>query len=53
MKSIKVSDKVHEDLQEVQRKRESMSDTIARLVVVYREVQSVVDDYMGLREAKS
>lgn len=41
-KSIKLEDQVHKDLEEVQHKRETFSQTVARLIKFHRDVTGLV-----------
>jgi len=47
MKSVKVSDEVHDQLLAMQRPRESMSDIIKRLLLVYGDVKGLVKRLYG------
>jgi predicted CopG family antitoxin len=40
-KTIKLDDQVHRDLEEVQQKRETFSQAVARLIKFYREVTNL------------
>jgi predicted CopG family antitoxin len=44
-KSIKLDDQVHKDLEEVQQKRETFSQAVARLIKFYRDVTNLVWDH--------
>jgi predicted CopG family antitoxin len=41
-KSIKLDDQVHKDLEEVQHKRETFSQAVARLIKFYQDVTNLV-----------
>jgi predicted CopG family antitoxin len=41
-KTIKLEDQVHKDLEEVQHKRETFSQAVARLIKFYRDVTNLV-----------
>ena len=47
LKTIKVEDQVHQDLENLRGKRETFSQTVARLIRVYREVHRIAWSHSG------
>jgi predicted CopG family antitoxin len=41
-KTVKLDDQVHQDLEELRTKRETFSQTVARLAAFYRQVSKLV-----------
>lgn len=41
MKSVKISDEVHESLQGIQRPRESLSEVIKRLLAIHQDLNTL------------
>jgi len=46
-KTIKLEEQVHRDLEELQLRRETFSQTVARLVTFYRDIHRLVWSHSG------